>query len=360
MTEPLVPRAVAALLGAAPDQVTVVERALVAYDPFLAGRRVSRVRGTAVVGGERRDWSLVEKVTDPPGTASPYLRSLADRELAAYRSGGLADDVPGFRPARLHAFGVGGDGTTTLLLEDIGPGERWTPATYVLAARHLGRFAGRWLGRVPRHPWLFPDWARHHSQLPALAEGTRLVQQHLADPPPELRDVTYADARLLLDGQRRFHHVLERLPQAVCHHDAVRSNLFGRSGTEGAETVAIDWELVGPGAVGADLVSLLFASVRRGDLDVEVLEEVVEAAVDSHVAGVHDMGADVARDAVRTALRYATCLRWTLLRDVLVAAAEGDRAFNRGTAAHEPPAEARHQLMALARFLVREARATTA
>jgi hypothetical protein len=356
VTEALTNRAVARLLGATPVEVTVEGRAVVAYDAFQAGRRVSRVHGTAVVGDVRRQWSLVEKVTDPPGTASAYLRSLADRELAAYLEGGLTDGVRALRAAHLYAHDIADDGTTTMLLEDVGPVDQWSPATYLLAARHLGRFAGRWSGQVPDHRWFLPEWTRHHGQLPALPEGRRLVRQHLADPPPELRGVTYGDARLLLDGQDRLRRALGRLPQTVCHHDAVRSNLFARSGLDGPETVGIDWELVGPGAVGADLASLLFASVRRGDLAVDVFDEILEPAVDSYVLGVRDQGGKVPRAVVRTGLRLATCLRWTLLRDVLVAAAQGDHAFHRGAARHEGPAEARRQLMALTSHLVREAR----
>jgi hypothetical protein len=335
--------------------MTVAERAVVSYDSFQAGRQVTRIRGTALVGAVRREWSLVEKVTGPPGVASPYLRALAERERAAYRCRELTQDVPGFSAARLHGDDVAADGTITLVLEDVGSDDTWSPDTYLLAARHLGRLAGRWLERVPDHPWLFRDWARHHSQLPALDEGRRLVEHHLSAPPRELGDVRFADVRDLLDHQDRFRTALDRLPQTLCHHDAVRSNLVARVGRDGPETVAIDWELVGPGAVGADLASLLFASVRRGDLDVDLLDELVEPAVDSYVEGISDMGRRVPRDTARTGMVLATRLRWTLLRDVLVSAAEGDMAFHRGTARDEPPTEARRQLMTLARFLLRAA-----
>ena len=354
VVDPLLRRAVASLAGPARD-VTVAGRAVVGYDAFQAGRQVARISGTAVVDRAPREWSLVEKTTAPPGVASPYLRSLAERELAAYASEEVTHAVPGLTAPRLHAHQVGADGTITLLLEDVGPDRRWSPDDVLVAARHLGRLAGRWLGEVPAYPWLFQGWARHHSQLPALDAGRRLVRGHLASPPPELHDVTYADARVLLDTQERIHRSLDRLPQTLCHHDAARSNLFARRGHDGPETVAIDWELVGPGAVGADLASLLLASVRRGDLSVDVLAELVEPAVDGYVAGMADLRRPVPRAQVRAGLRLATCLRWTLLRDVLVSASQGDHAFHRGTARDEPPAEARRQLMSLTRHLLREA-----
>lgn len=49
---------------------------------------------------------------------------------------------------------------------------------------------------------------------------------------------------------------LSRLPQTLCHHDAVRSNLIARRRPDGAtEIVAIDWESTGPGAVGAEIAT---------------------------------------------------------------------------------------------------------
>ena len=349
----------ASLLAGPPQDVRVAGRTVVGYDAFQAGRQVARVRGTAVLDGARRTWSLVEKTTAPPGAASPYLRSLAERELAAYASEELTHAVPGFTAPRLHAHEVGGDGTITLLLEDVGSQDPWSLDDVLLAARHLGRLAGRWLDQVPTYPWLFEGWARHHSQLPALDAGRRLVRDHLASPPVELVDVTYADARVVLDHQDRLHRALHLLPQTLCHHDAVRSNLFARRGDVGPVTVAIDWELVGPGAVGVDLASLLFGSVRRGDLSVDVLAELVEPAVDSYVDGMGDVQRPVPRAEVRRGLRLATCLRWTLLRDVLVSAAQGDHAFHRGTAGDEDPEEARRQLMTLAGHLLREAAEVT-
>jgi len=47
---------------------------------------------------------------------------------------------------------------------------------------------------------------------------------------------------------------LARVPETLCHHDAALANLFAVRGTDGMlETVAVDWEKIGPGPVGAEI-----------------------------------------------------------------------------------------------------------
>lgn len=145
------------------------------YDAFLAHRSVSRVRGIATVGGQRLPWLLIEKITEGPALASPYLRDNAEREHAPYTSGLLDSLAPGIRAPRLLGSHVDGTGRITLWLEEIGPGTpRPLDADTLLAAAHdLGEMAGQWIGRVPREPWIFTGWIDRHSQPEAIAEGLR-------------------------------------------------------------------------------------------------------------------------------------------------------------------------------------------
>src|SRR4051812_23592435 len=61
------------------------------YDAFLAHRAVSRIHGTALVDRERIPWSMIEKTTEGPHLAVPYLTDNGEREYQAYASGMLGD-----------------------------------------------------------------------------------------------------------------------------------------------------------------------------------------------------------------------------------------------------------------------------
>ncbi|MDQ0744691.1 hypothetical protein QFZ62_001999 [Clavibacter sp. B3I6] len=257
----LVGRPVAALEG--------VRREPLEYDAFLAHRSVTRIRGVAVTAdGTRRPWSLVEKRTEGPALAVPYLVANGARELAAYRSG-LLDALPsGIRAPRAHGTAQDADGGVTLWIEEVqhrGP-RPLDRAALLDAAEALGALGGRWLGRPPADPWLFPGWIDRHAQPEAAAAGARI----LAAPGPRARallgDRIPAAARLLA-SQDRVRAVLEGLPRTLCHHDATGANVFAA----GDGIVLIDWESMGPGPVGADLASLLFSSVRRGDAPAAVV-----------------------------------------------------------------------------------------
>ena len=138
-----------------------------------------------------------------------------------------------------------------------------------------------------------------------------------------------------------------------------RSNFSTRCGADGPVTVAIEWELVGTGAVGADLApcSSLPCAVATWPSTYYSTSSWSRAWTVISTAWATCAGQFFA------ALCAPDCalppgLRWTPRRDVLVSAAQGDNAFNRGTARDEHPAEARRQLMALTRYLLRKTHET--
>ncbi len=308
----------------------------------------------ALVGAERIPWSVIEKVTERPGVASEYQYDNGMRELLAYRSGLLAEEVPGFAAAKAYATDELDDGTLVLRLEDLAAGfVEWSAETFVDAARHLGRFAGRWLGRVPDHTWPFREWIDRHSQPQAFAEGSRIVIEHVGAAGLGQRAVD--DGARLLTDQPRFRAALERLPQTLCHHDAVKANLFSRERDGVAETVAIDWEMVGPGTVGADLASLLFSSVRRGDMAASWLTDLTPRALAAYGAGLADMSAPVDPAEIRLGFSAAIALRWSLLREVGVARTTPGAQVFRGSAMAESPASALSVLIALTGYLLETA-----
>lgn len=351
--------AVAAALGASTVALTSVERVPLAYDAFEACRTVSRLRGRAMAGGAPVAFSLVEKVTDGPAGASAYLYDNGLREYRAYASGlveRMAPDVSAPRAWRLHRAA---DGGLTLWLEDLeADARRLTTEDLTTAAYRLGRLAGRFTARRGSEPWLFRGWIDRHRQPAAMSRARERLHA--------LRGRVDLEARLgwrideaiaLLELQDRLPALLAASPQTLCHHDAVAANVFVR-GRE-PEIVLIDWESVGPGCVGADLASLLFASPRRGDLSAAACRQATPAAVDAYVAGLADAGAHVDRSAVQLALDAAVALRWTLARDLLAALADGQPVF-RGSRLDEPPEVALGELMELSRTLMEAGRAVRA
>jgi hypothetical protein len=332
------------------DRIHAVRREPIAYDVFLAGRSVARVTGRAGLDGRTVAWSLIEKRTDGPDSASAYLVDNAAREGRAYGSGLLADLAQGLRAPMLLAMDGGRGGPLTLWLEDVAP-HGLVPRTrddVCVAARHLGRMAGRWIGRVPDHPWLFRGWIERHSQPQAVEAGLAV----LADARHDLALAERIAGRLdeamnLVRGQAEIGAILRTIPTTLCHHDAVAANVFVRPG----ETVLIDWESVGPGAVGADLASLLFSSPRRGDFPSAWLQELMPEAQAAYRDGLAEAGARIGEHEVALGLHASIALRWTLVRDVTRAIRAGATVF-RGSAPQETPELALAELLALVPVLL--------
>ncbi len=328
-----------------------VEPVALEYDPFMAGRTITRITGVAETPDGRVPWSLIVKTTAGPAAAHPYLYANAARELAAYRSGRLDDLAPSVAAPRHYRTERSPDGAIKLWLEDVASSARpVTAGDIVEAARHLGRLAGRWLNRTPADPWLFTGWLDRHAQPEAVGPAlARLGDVHI--PPEQRRRLGWGpeDAIALIEAQPRVRTRLERLPMTLCHHDAVGANVYRRiDGRD--ETVLIDWESVGPGPVGADLASLLFASARRGDIPATALPRLRPQAIRAYAAGMRDTGRPADDDMVARALDAAICLRWTLARDVLLTIVDGTP-WRRGSAPAEPEQQAMTELLALAEVL---------
>jgi Phosphotransferase enzyme family len=346
-------RAVRELVDCDILRIQVTAREELAYDAFLAGRSLARVRGVARTNRGGIRWSLIEKVTDGPALASAYLYANGRREFLAYGSGLLRDLAPGVTAPLALGRHEAPDGGLTLWLEDVaGADVRRLDAMDLLpTARGLGRLAGRWLDRVPDAPWLFRGWIDRHAQPAAMQPGIDLLRTLRRPDVVEQRVGQPIEAAVaLIESQPMFRAVLETLPVTLCHHDAVAANVLVRARAEGRETVLIDWESVGPGAIGADIASLLFSSVRRGDLDSSTVLRLVDGAIDAYTDGMREAGAAVDPALVRRGFDAAVGLRWTLVRDV-ASAIDRDTPIFRGSAPDEPPAAALRQLLDLTRLL---------
>jgi len=353
--------AVVALLGRPVSALEDVGREPLAYDPFLPGRSVARVTGIATTDPDRLSWRLIEKVTEGPAGASSYLFENGMREARAYTTGLLDDLAPRVTAPRCFAVEKRRDGGIVLWLEDLGAtAARVGPPDLVEIAADLGRFSARWLGRVPADDWLFRGWRDRHSQPEAVAPAlARFGSLRSASEIERAVGWPIADAVELIERQPRIQTILGELPQTLCHHDAVASNVFRRRERDGVATVLIDWESVGPGPVGADLASLLFSSPRRGDVASAAVAEVIGAAVAAYAAAGREIGAPIEDGTVRLGLDAAIALRWTLARDIVVAIEDGGP-IARGTAPAESRADALQELIALSEVLFASGRRAAA
>lgn len=354
--DPQLDEAVRLALGA--DSLERIDpvRTAVDYDPFLPGREVARLAGTATFGGRSLRWSMIEKITDPAPVAPPFLRDGGQRELMAYRSGLLEDLGGAISAPKAYLASEDEAGRIRLLLEEVAderPGS-WTADDWIRAGRHLGRFAASWLGHpLPTDGWLLRRWSDRHAQPEAIPAGRAIFDEAAGHPEVVARlgpDMAMEGPRLIDELPERL-ATLAELPATLCHHDAVRANLFVRHRGDTLETVAIDWEAVGPGPVAADLVSLLFSSVRRGDLSTSLLLEVAPTVLEAYAAEINPTDA-AAADAVPIAFAAGVSLRWSLLRDVVRALGTPGGTLARGRRLDEPIEETVDELVGLTRFLL--------
>ena len=343
--------AVANAVGGRVTALADVARTPLDYDAFLAHRTVSRFTGDAFVDGERVSWSMIEKRTEGPALASAYLLDNGRREFDAYASGVLDGVAPGIGTPRIHGSLLDPGGGMTLWLEEIRhEGARPLDAETILTgARDLGGMGGLWVGRRLSEPWYFTEWINRHSQPEAIEQGLATLRRGDPRAAARLGDRLAAAEQLVL-SQARYRGILESLPQTLCHHDAVGANVFHSDG----RTVLIDWESIGTGPVGADLASLLFSSVRRGDALASVVVPIVDDALAAHATALRAEAPTIRFEEIRLGFDAAIALRWKLAADV-VAGIERGQPPRRGSLPDENPAVALEELTVLVDLLLASA-----
>ena len=349
--------AVASALRTEEAQIVEARREPVDYDAFMAGRTLTRISGVARVGGEDRSWCLIEKVTEGPESAPAFIRERGRRELLAYRSH-LLDDLPaGFAAPVAHGLYEDAGGRLLLYLEEVAddrPGA-WTRSDWLRAATDLGRFSARGLASpVASAPWMLLGWKERHGQPHDIDRATVAMAEQARHPAviAALGPGIGEPAGAMLAGQASLRDALDRLPQTLCHHDALRANLFMRATEGGPQTVAIDWETLGPGPVGAEIASLLFSSVRRGDLATPELVNLVPEVLRAYSGEIAAAGFAEAAASAEDGFWHSIALRWSLLRDVMATLATPGARMVRGRALEEPPEHALDDLVQLIRVLL--------
>jgi hypothetical protein len=135
-------------------------------------------------------------------------------------------------------------------------------------------------------------WAEHHSVPAKIPEAVAHIRMLAADARVRRAfPVPVAEMERLLLDQSMFVAFLDRLPRTLCHHDAAQANLFALQREGGAiETVAIDWESIGHGALGAEIATLVFGTIRRGDFPAEQAANLDHEVFTGYLQGLRDAG----------------------------------------------------------------------
>jgi Phosphotransferase enzyme family len=344
-------RVAAAALQQKVLSAAITSRAAIAYDPYLAGRHVESVHGSAEVAlGPDRAWSAIVKRTNGVG-----LRA-ARRELAAYRLGIAAERGLGaLRAPALLAFDEGEEHVELWLeaLTDV-HGGRWPVHRFGTAARHIAGWAVRTSASGPESAVAAEDgWAERQGQPARLAEALESLCEVRHLPAAEELMASLADPAferteaMIVSTPSRIAQLAADHPQILLHHDLVRSNLFALTDSS---TAAIDWETVGSGPAGVELAPLVVGSVRRGEAsaaDLLAIEDVVLSGYESVLAeGGRPIG------GVRSAYRLALGLRWHVVLGTIRAWFDPTLSRMRGSRPSEPRAKSLTHLVPLARHLL--------
>ena len=262
-----------------------------------------RLIGTAQVAGETIPWSVIVKIirkpepaNDPTGFAHiPAASNFWQREILAYQSGILTDLVANLVAPRCYGINEQADGEWRIWLEDITEKPKsWTLERYGIAASHLGQFNGSYLAGRPlpsEQPWAYRgrsyEWVDFAATIvepfrryAATAQGKRGLSAQ-----------SVARIEALLANAQPLQRLLRRLPLCLCHHDAFRRNLMARDLADCAfQTVAIDWSMLGYGAVGAEIGILTASSLNWMEVAGIHARELDQFIFDGYLAGLRDAG----------------------------------------------------------------------
>jgi hypothetical protein len=349
------------LLGRRLDALVDWHVSPVSYTSFLSGRTLQLYSGTALAERQPIPWRMILKIIRPPDggrTFAPGDQFWA-REVDAYQSG-LLDQLPGnLRAPRTVHIATGANGAHWLWLEHVTDlyDRHWPLAAFGLAARHLGQFNGAYLTvrTIPTFSWLMPNWAESSVEPARLAAAGPRLEEILANPRLQsaFQVPITARARSLLRDQPRYLTILANLPQTLCHHDAAQANLLASGRVDGEiETVAIDWESIGPGAIGADLASLVFGTMRRGDFNSANADDLERAAWAGYLDGLRDAGWDGPARQVRLGYTAAIALRWSLLYSTLRAVVDETARSKAANDWRMPPDQLLRRWIPLCSFLL--------
>lgn len=306
------------------------------------GRGLFRLIGFAEAAGQTYPWSVIVKIvsgsnsTDDPNDAvqTPSAWNYWKRELLAYRSGLLRELSGNLIAPRCYDITEHPNDEWRIWLEDIQEiPKAWTMERHSIAARHLGQFNGAYLmGRAlpPEQPWMYRGRARDWIKLcpPMLEKFQQYARSDSGRRWLTARSVERVE-RLLANYQSLL-PLLDKLPTCLCHHDGFRRNLLAvdRVNTK-AQTVAIDWSMIGYGGVGEEIGITTSVGLSWLDVAGDKAKEMDISTFESYVDGLRDCGwqGDIrlARFGYAATASLVTGVTWAMYMGGALSTDEGAR-----------------------------------
>jgi hypothetical protein len=279
---------------------------------------IFRVSGTGSDQGALIDWSLILKILVPPGDLS--VRAVYSQDGFAYwkreafaLSSGLLENLPhGLRAPFCYAVSEQSDGSLWLWMEAVRkPRDPFSVDQYTEVARLLGNWQAQYLvGKpLPQGDWLSPvTWNRDFVE--ENAATLDLLQRSLdkpwvryAYPEDKLHELVW-----IWEERKVFYHILESLPQVLCHRDVFGRNLMRHH----AHTILIDWAYVGIGALGEELTPLVQATYLWREAGTGAYRELEAGVLHGYIEGLRQAGWQGDAALVRRGYAASSALRYTI------------------------------------------------
>lgn len=264
----------------------------------IYGPGLFRFRGRAIVANQLREWMLILKIIRSDidyYSNAPSAWNYWKREALAYQEDLLAD-LPG-QLAAPRCFAVHHISETEIWMWlqaiTVEASIDWPLSRYGVAARHLGQFNGALIGHesLSSFDWLsrgrIEEWlAEAQIVIPNLSDF--LEHHHVKAWLPE--DIAERTKQLWSCRQQLLDKML-KLPRTLCHHDAFRRNLIAATDQSNQDiTIAIDWAVLGSGAIGEEIATTFAVSLQFLDCDAQFAPELDTLIYKGYLAGLRDGG----------------------------------------------------------------------
>jgi len=256
------------------------------------GTSLYRLSGLSRDRGVTVPWTMILKILHSKPDSKPGDSHYWRREADAYQSGLFNNLPPCVAAPRCFAV-TDYPNESWIWLEDVKDElARWPLQRYGLAARHLGQFNATYVTAhsLPTWPWLSAGWIRDDIKIFGV-ELTRFYEN--LKHPLVRRFVPSGAAGSLLrlwEQREAFLEALDALPQTLCHLDAFRRNMFARRTAAGDQTVLIDWAFLGPGPIGAEIVSMVMVTLMFTEVPVSDAPNLDQVVFDGYLMGLRDGG----------------------------------------------------------------------
>jgi len=267
------------------------------------GLGIFRLIGSAHVVGQIYPWSVIVKVVtgsnstgDPTGTyQTPSAWNYWKREILAYRSGILAALPGNLAGPRCYRISEHPNDEWRIWLEDVQETQKvWDLAQHGITARHLGQFNGAYLAGhtlPPEQPWMYRGRARDWITFAAPLFEPFQHYAHSDMGQRWLAEDSVARIQRLIENHQSLLRQLAKLPVCLCHHDAFRRNLMLREGGNAeAQTIAIDWAMMGYGGVGEEVGVTTAVALHWLEVAADQAQELDRIIFESYMAGLRDAG----------------------------------------------------------------------